>query len=284
MPVHIEELTKYPLTSARGVELEMSQVAPNGLQGDRMYVVYDPETFMRVGSRPDQAPDLHRIEPHINGVKSILILNDETGLSPVGCIDLNDCGEPNGSNNVFNVDEFGQATDCLDMGDRVAEELSSFLRKPVRLARKTLSWLNAARDTIPPRERATAPLHIVNKASVEVMAESLGIDTDIAKRFRPNIVVSGADAFDELNWDMLCVNGIYMRVHRRTMRCPVPGLDPLTGENLKDVPKGYPELFKQLSDKGKLKPVFGVYAYPLLHTQDARLVNVGDQVEINKGW
>jgi len=263
--MHVESLTTYPITGAQGYEEVLATFGPSGLLGDRSYVLYDPESASRVSSKPNQSPELMRIKPHRGDRRPILDFHDAHGIK-TATIDMQDFlvdGVHFGGRGDVVVTEFGQETPCIDVGDELAEVFSTFLKKDVRLAEKTAAWNAGELGLLAPAERKTAPYHIVSRASVLYLSDRLGKpDEDLTRRFRPNIVIAGEELepFDELNWRALRVGDMTLRIVRPTPRCPVPGLDPDTGFNRKDVPKLYGELEKLLNNRGVPTAVFGVYA------------------------
>lgn len=170
------------------------------------------------------------------------------------------------------VDEFGDQVPANDMGDRFAARLSQFLGVPgVRLARKAQDWL--AGGVTPPALRHNRAIHIVNRATVRAVQARMPESTFGTERFRPSIVVDGEiEAFQENEWlnEQIVIGGVTYAVNALTKRCPVPGYDQRMGRNRKDVPKLYRDL-----PKADNKPVFGVYAYPLIAIGDGAELTVG---------
>ena len=282
--MNLEQLTYYPLTGGRGIDVDERALGVSGLVTDRKYVVYDPETYERVSCKPNQAPDLLRIQPSTGDLRSILTFYDESGVQPVDRLDLSAYGRSNFGRNTISVLEFEQPTPCADMGDEPAHVLSDFLHKNVRLAEKAAVWTQNYAGAVSPFDRKNAPLHIVNLASCVAIAEDMGLDgAEVIRRFRPNIVISGAEAFSEGNWQGLVINGLTIAIPRVTLRCPVPGLDSRTGKNMKDIPKAYQGLDKALNDKGRPTAIFGVYGVPVPETliSDWDKLAVGQEVTLS---
>ncbi|TRX98855.1 hypothetical protein FHL15_000197 [Xylaria flabelliformis] len=107
------------------------------------------------------------------------------------------------------------------------------------------------------------PLHLVTLNSLQKFSEEVPKDDQLkeldVRRFRPNIILSGAPAFDEETWTRARFrpgkSGLYndavFHVSCRTVRCKMPNVDPYTGERhprepdrslraLRDVDKGAP--------------------------------------------
>ncbi|MGJ8685966.1 MAG: MOSC domain-containing protein [Spongiibacteraceae bacterium] len=77
-------------------------------------------------------------------------------------------------------------------------------------------------------------LLLCNEASLEVCAEALGRGLGMA-RFRPNIVVSGAEAFAEDDWACIRIRDIEFDLVKPCSRCAIPSVDPETGNRERDV-------------------------------------------------
>jgi uncharacterized protein YcbX len=81
------------------------------------------------------------------------------------------------------------------------------------------------------------PLLVVNRASLEALGRDAGIDVDV-RRFRPNVVVTGAAAWAEDDWRALAVgdgsNALTLRTPKPCARCSIPGVDPETAAITKE--------------------------------------------------
>ncbi len=274
----IESLAMYPMAGARVIPVEISELSPAGLVYDREYVAYDPDTMKRVSAKPGAAPKLMQIQPRVSSLTSKLDVYDaDTGM----VVDVFDLSPYSGSSvfrQTIEIDEFGQQTPWLDMGEEPADFLSDFLHKNVRMAHRDTFWQEGG--LIDPHLRTVAPLHIISRASCNAVAEMLGADGDLAPRFRPNIVIDGVEAFEEMHWQSLSVRGLAIAVHRPTARCAMTGLDPLTGKNLRDIPNIFSQLPQMTTQDGKLARAFGVYAYPELGLGERSFLSAGDEIEI----
>jgi uncharacterized protein YcbX len=81
-------------------------------------------------------------------------------------------------------------------------------------------------------------VHVVNLASVRKLQERLGREVS-PLRFRPNIVIDGASAFEELDWQSKEVRlpNIAFRFVERTGRCAATNVDPRTGSRDMQIPR-----------------------------------------------
>ena len=78
------------------------------------------------------------------------------------------------------------------------------------------------------------PILIVSEASIRFLSDKLGRELDI-ERFRPNIVLTGCDAFAEDQWKKIRINGIEFDLVKPCARCAIPTLDLDTSEQQADV-------------------------------------------------
>ncbi|MEM1217145.1 MAG: MOSC domain-containing protein, partial [Bacteroidota bacterium] len=114
------------------------------------------------------------------------------------------------------------------------------------------------------------PYLITNEASRTALAEHYGAPLDML-RFRPNIVVTGAEAYAEDEWTQMTLNGLSFRVPKPCARCIITTIDPATGE--KD-PRVFRQLMKhRMRDK---KIVFGLNA--CYEGAPGNTLSVGDTV------
>lgn len=82
-------------------------------------------------------------------------------------------------------------------------------------------------------------LHLVNRETLRAMEADLGVALD-PLRFRPNVVVEGLPAHDELDWprDMpLSIGGLAFEVVKRTERCAATRVNPATAVRDLDLPR-----------------------------------------------
>jgi len=71
------------------------------------------------------------------------------------------------------------------------------------------------------------PLLIAHQASLDDLAKRLGRPIDM-RRFRPNIVVSGGEAWVEDNWVTIELDGAKFDIHSPCARCVLTTIDPAT--------------------------------------------------------
>jgi uncharacterized protein YcbX len=80
-------------------------------------------------------------------------------------------------------------------------------------------------------------LHVITLASVRRIEREIGRPVD-PLRFRPNIVVEGAEPWAEFDWvgRDLRAGSVRLHVFKRTYRCAATTVDPQTGRRDMDIP------------------------------------------------
>ena len=134
----------------------------------------------------------------------------------------------------------------FDEGAEARAWFSEYLGRPVRLLRFDASapraasrnWVGDAHGRPGALTRFTDgyPLLVVSSASVAALDARLaaqGLPAASVKRFRPNVVVDGLDAFEEDSIDTLAVagGGPVLRLVKPCTRCTVTEVDPGTGRH-----------------------------------------------------
>jgi uncharacterized protein len=112
-------------------------------------------------------------------------------------------------------------------------------------------------------------IHLVNRQSLTALEGLLGAPVD-ARRFRPNLVLDGLGAWQELDLvgKKLRTGGATLEIFKRTERCAATNVDPETGVRDLKIPSF---LSKTLGHTD-----FGVYA----RIVDGGRIHVGDTLEV----
>jgi len=132
---------------------------------------------------------------------------------------------------------------AYDMGDLCAQWFTDFLGRPLRLVRfdpehkrlsdhrwtGTLDAENAFADGFPILVTSTAGLAEFNRHLVAQGREAVTM-----ARFRPNLVLDGLDAHGEDALDEIVFDTdegpVHLKLVKPCARCPIPDVDPATGE------------------------------------------------------
>jgi len=111
----------------------------------------------------------------------------------------------------------------------------------------------------------------VSENSLNALNDALEIPIEMA-RFRPNLVISGCEAYAEDTWREISIGNISFRLPKPCSRCSIPAINPQTG----DVGKKPLTTLNRLR-KWQNKIYFGQNA---LHNQCGEL-KIGDIIEVN---
>jgi hypothetical protein len=93
-------------------------------------------------------------------------------------------------------------------------------------------------------------------------------------RFRPNLVVSGSEAFAEDGWRRLTIGGISMQVVKPCARCVVTTTDQQSGQRMGDEPLRTLATFRR--QEGKV-----MFGQNVVHYGVGR-VSVGDEISLRE--
>jgi uncharacterized protein len=112
-------------------------------------------------------------------------------------------------------------------------------------------------------------VHVVNRQSLTSLEGMMGAPID-ARRFRPNLVIDGLEAWQELELvgKKLKTGGVTLEIFKRTERCAATNVDPETGARDLKIPTF---LSKNLGHTD-----FGVYARIL----DGGRLGIGDTLAV----
>lgn len=221
MPI-LTEIYRYPVKSTRGELLPDCEVTPSGLPFDRNWMIADESGRMITG----------RTDPRL---VQVLARTDACTLqlSAPGCevldVPLTLFSQPMPAS-VWK-DDF-PAFCGANAADRW---LSAFLGKPVRLlyaGEKSARRVRVQPD-IPLGFADGFPLLLIGQGSLGELNRRIGRDLAMA-RFRPNLVVAGAEPFAEDGWKKIRIGEVVINIIKPCERCVFTTVDPQSGEKTPD--------------------------------------------------
>lgn len=220
--MQISALYIYPIKGCRGVAVTQATVEDIGLADDRRYLVVDANgKFLSQREVPAMARII--VTATISGWQLACDNHVPIAITPIHT----------GVTRLVTI--WRNTSTVVDQGNEVAAWLSDVLGQPCRLVRMAQGY----RRHVDPKY-ATHPSDgvsfadgyaslIANEASLADLNTRLAIPIDM-DRFRPNIVVSGAEAWAEDDWRELQVGNLAMTAVKPCARCAVTTTDQLTGE------------------------------------------------------
>lgn len=219
--LEISALAIYPVKSCAQIPLGTARVHRFGLLHDRRWMLVDANGRF-ITQR--QVPRMCLIQPELRGADLTLRAADMPALTVPSA----------SAKKKRRITVWDDACDGLDCGDVVAAWLGRFLSIDCRLVFFPENEVRAVDPHYAQAGDRTAfsdgfPLLLIAQASLDDLNSRL--DTPIAmSRFRPNLVVSGCEAFAEDSWHRIRIGDINFRVVKPCSRCSIPSIDPTTGE------------------------------------------------------
>ena len=222
MTATIAALFVYPIKSCRGLQRSAALVTERGLAHDREWMIVDAAGRF-ISQR--EVPRLALIVPALSaaaleltapGMAAVTIPFDRSGVT-------------------LPVTVWRDRLPAIDQGDAVAAWISAWIGSAARLVRfdprlrRTCDPAYAG-DTEAHTAFADAyPLLVLSEASLADLNQRLESPLPL-DRFRPNVVLSGVDAYDEDHIDELAVAGVTMKLVKPCTRCLITTTDQETGE------------------------------------------------------
>ncbi|ATC62514.1 molybdenum cofactor biosysynthesis protein [Nibricoccus aquaticus] len=229
--MHVSGLFIYPVKSCRGIALTTTSLDTLGLTGDRRFLIVDADgkfitqrthlALIPITTALDST-HLTLTHPKLPALRVPLTAstNASTNTTPPALISVTVWGTTG-----------LQAEDC---GPAANAWISEALGQHARLVRIGPAFHRPVGDLGDATGFADGyPLLVISEASLANLNDRLierGDEPVPMDRFRPNLVISGSDAFAEDTWPRLRVGEATFRSAGPCARCTVTTTDQLTGE------------------------------------------------------
>lgn len=277
--MRVSFLAIYPLKSGRGIPLETSDVGPIGLAGDRRLMLVSPDgQFVTQRELPALAAlvvtpldDGFRLSVEGRGSIEARFTTDSARKDVAVWRSIVSGARADAAVHAALTAWFGQPLELVffdSASRRLASAEWSATETPVSFA-----------DGYPVLITTTASLEALNRDMADHGEGTVGMD-----RFRPNIVIDGATAWDEDRWAALEIGGLRFDLVKPCARCIMTTQDQATGS--REVPSPMPAMgrIRMSADRRVPGPLFGWNAVPWA---DGRIA-VGDAVRVveerSEGW
>lgn len=232
--LHVQALHVHPVKSVAGAAPDEVAVEPWGLSGDRRWALVD--AWGAVVTQREQARlTLASARPADGGG----IVLSAPGMPDLGV-------EVPGPAPSEPVRLFGKKVETVAASSTAADWFSTYLGAPVRLVHLDDP---AVRRPVDPRYALPGetvsladayPVLLATTASLDALNAWIAQGEHPAEgplpmtRFRPNLVVAGAEAWAEDGWRRIAIGDAVFRGVRECGRCVVTTIDPLTAERGKE--------------------------------------------------
>ena len=274
--LHVTALTVYPVKSLAGVPVDEAVVETRGLHGDRRWAVVDPEGT-KVTAREEHALLGLRAEPlDGGGVRLVAPGADALELGP-----------PRGAAPVPVA--FSGQDHALPAGADADAWLTARVGRPLRLVWQDDETHRPIRPELggAPGDRNSlsdaAPLHVTSESSLAQLNDWV-VETALERgqevpnplgheRFRPNVVVAGAEPFAEDGWSAVRIGEVPFRATMVCDRCVMTTID-------RDDLRTGKEPIRTLARHRKWDGAtwFGIRLTPVLPLAPGATIRVGDEV------
>lgn len=221
MPV-VDRLFVYPIKSCAGIELQVAELDAFGIRADRRWMLVDPAgRFITQREVPGMAL-----------VRPALVDGQLTVHAPAEAAEPLALTPPDDAAPIT-VTVWRDQVQALPAGDAATEWFTRVLETPCRPVFIPDSSVRAPGPQYAGRARVSFadafPFLIISRAAVELVSRKAGLSLD-ARRFRPNIVVSGVEPHGEDEWRRIRIGDVPFAVVEPCARCVVTTVDPDTAD------------------------------------------------------
>lgn len=266
--ITVSQIWNYPFKSGKGQTLTSVQVESEGLSGDRRLVAVDENGVFITARKHSQLLQLSCIR-----AGSGWLLQHPSEDSDCQILEESLASHLEG---LLWKDSFR----ALDAGDEAAEWLSTVLNKKVRIA----VWEKRSRFSNKYQLQTSfsdaSPILVASEASIRQACDWGGVETD-TRRFRPNIVVDGIEAFEEDSWSGLRIGGVNFTVLDACVRCVLTTIQPDTGERHPERQPMVALMKNHATENGQ--PLFGMNITPAISSGERAVIALGDEVIATSG-
>lgn len=275
----VSQLLVHPLKSGKALSVALAECLRTGLKfgelQDRHWMVVTEDGHMVTG----------RQEPRL----VLVSLTCEGGQVCLNGPNMEELKIPieHPNNRVIDSRVFGEDIQGRDCGDAASSWLTRYLKaektyrlvhfEPHMKARKPaekVPLFSKDEEVVYPD---CAPVMLLSEASVKDLSSKLDNDVTV-ERFRPNIIVSDCEPFQEDSWEELQIGSVRLKRVMACGRCIFTTVDPETGVISRKEPletlKSYRLCDPSEKHLYKSSPLFG----QLLTVKRTGILQVGDEV------
>lgn len=227
--LQLSALYRYPLKSCKPEVLDSAAFDALGLVGDRRWMLVDAGTGRFL---------TQRALPHMSQLSVLWNATGGVTLSAPGLPALDVALPEDRADTLRGVTVWRDSLQVPDAGDEAAEWASAFIGKPVRVVhvpQARARWLPDGYGTIDDKVGFADgfPLLLIGQGSLDDLSARIGRPQEML-RFRPNLVISGAEPYAEDSWKRIRIGAMEFRVLKACSRCVLTTIDPATGQRSPD--------------------------------------------------
>lgn len=229
--ITLSELAIYPIKSTSQIRLQKARISPFGLEMDRRWMLIDAQGYMLTQRKH---PRMCLIQGALESINL-----DNANLS-IFAPDMTPLTVPvKAPESLLKATVWGDTCNAHDCGPKAAEWFSRFLQTPTRLVyfpdnEKRQVDLGYAQQGDITAFSDGFPYLLISQGSLDDLNGRLKTPVEM-QRFRPNLVVTGTEAFAEDNWKKIRIGDITFRLVKPCSRCSIPSINPQTAEKTAEV-------------------------------------------------
>ncbi len=257
--MNVSAINVYPIKSLRGNPLEEALVCSYGLEHDRRWMLASPESQM-ITQRECPRLALMKVLAGVDGLhiaspdgREIFVPHDPAGWTA--------------DESVVNV--WGRSYVGVAAIASINQALSEMIGMNCRLLSIRADVFRVKRDVA---FHDDSPILIISEASLEELNQRLEVPLPM-NRFRPNIVVRDAGAFDEDGWQRIAIGDAVFRAIKVCERCVITTIDQAEGIACGPEPLATLATFRRKGEGVS----FGQYYRP---EQASATIRLGDAVAV----
>lgn len=218
----LSQLAIYPIKSTTQVSLDSATMGPFGLDLDRRWMLIDNEGVMLTQRKYAR---MCLISTSI--IDGKLTVNApgmrELGIEPVST-----------ASDTITATVWEDSCNAFNCGEAAEKWFSDFLNTPARLVYFPDNELRQVDLNYARQGDITAfsdgfPYLLISQASLDDLNSRLDQPVEMS-RFRPNLVISGVEAFAEDHWKKIRIGDVTFNLVKPCSRCIIPAIDPKTAK------------------------------------------------------
>ena len=267
--MYLSKINIYPVKSLGGVSMENSVVENRGLRFDRRWMLVDEKNnFLTQRENPLMATV--KIEVLKNGLR--VSSGNETLEIPF---------ETN-SQETASVRIWSTRCRARVYEGNFNQWFSNILQKDCKLVlmpeetQRRVNYFYAIHKNDAVSFADGYPVLLAGEGSLADLNSRLKKPVPM-NRFRPNLVVSGADAFAEDGWKQIKIGSVIFHVVKPCARCVITTIDQSNGEKQGVEPLKTLSIYRIPKRSIKKKILFGQNLIP---ENGGGILNVGDEIEV----
>lgn len=228
MSIKLTGLYIYPIKSAAAIAVSEAVVERRGLKGDRRWMVVDDGGKFLTQRR---FPQMARIIPTLDSDRLVVTAPEMPTLTI--SLPVSDRSLVGSEHRRITVEVWGDECEAIAEGEEAQQWFSQFLGISCQLVYMPNDSLRPVDSDYAQEDDFVSfadgfPFLLTNEASLEDLNGRLE-DAILMNRFRPNLVISGASAFAEDNWDSLEIGSNKFHLVKPCARCIITTVDQATG-------------------------------------------------------